>query len=192
MPTDVVLELKSKNGLATLAGSLIQLRLSIQNFAIAVHVDDETQNLSQYNNFLNYGTPKAQGLNVNNNNSDKSKNKSEIGKFSEDYEMLDYMMCQNYTTYSTIQSDPNSPNNSNSLPQSSHIDAFTPTSVPSSFTPTNGDYDPYDGPKISPYTATSGTVKSATILGTTTSTIKRHEIYVWSFAILYWLTHIFF
>ena len=168
--TDVVVELKSKNGLATLAGSLIQLRLSLQNFAIAVHVDDETQNLSQYNNFLNYGTPKAQGLNLNNN--DKNKSKSEIGKFSEDYEMLDYMMCQNYTTYSTIQSDPNSPNKSNST--STHIDTFTPTTVPSSITPSGGVYDPYDGPKIAQYTATSNAVKSATILGTTTSSIKRY------------------
>ena len=165
--TDTIVELKSKNGFASLAGSLIQLRLSVQNYAIAVHVDDETQILSQYNNFLRYGIPKVHSPNGNT----VDKNKSEVGKFSEDYEMLDYMMCQNYTTYSSTASTPSSPSASTASP----ISSFSPpaSSSSSSYTPSDGDYGPYNGPKIDAYTATSSTVKSATILGTTTSSIKR-------------------
>ena len=168
------MEIKSRNGVATLAGSLIQVRLSLQNYAVAIHVD-ASESASLHNNLMNFGIPKVQGPGTNT-------SKSEVGRFKEDYEMLDYMMLQNYTTYSsegnTSSSAPSSPTGHTSSSQNT----FTPTTLPSysSYPPTSitpnksdGDFGPYSGPKVESFATTSSTVKSATVLGSTTSTMTR-------------------
>ena len=178
------MEIKSKNGVATLAGSLIQVRMSLQSYAVAIHVDAK-ESASLHNNLMYSGIPKVQGPGTNT-------SKSEVGRFKEDYEMLDYMMLQNYTTYTSTT---NTSSSALSSPTASHshsasLNTFTPTTLPSystytptSYTPTStltpskseGDFGPYSGPKVESYTATSSAVKSATVLGTTTTAMTRWE-----------------
>ena len=88
-------EIKSKNGMSSLAGSLIQIRLSVRTFAVALHADSD---------ILTAAFPSINGP-----HSPKKVPKGEIGRFSEDYEMLDYMMKQNYTTYPPSPSSSPSP-----------------------------------------------------------------------------------
>jgi hypothetical protein len=94
-------EIKSKNGISSLAGSLIQIRLSVRTFAVALHADSD---------ILTVAFPSINGP-LSTTQTPKKAPKGEIGHFSEDYEMLDYMMRQNYTVYSppvTPQKDPES------------------------------------------------------------------------------------
>ena len=92
---------KNKNGMSSLAGSLIQVRVCVHTFAVALYADQD---------ILAVAFPTINGGLSSPAHSPRKGPKSEIGHFSEEDEMLDYMMLQNYTTYSTSSaSAPTSP-----------------------------------------------------------------------------------
>ena len=110
--SDGVTDAKSKNGMSSLAGSLIQVRVCVHTFAVALYADQD---------ILAVAFPTINGSLSSPTHSPRKGPKSEIGHFSEEDEMLDYMMQQNYTTYSTSSSSaPTSPTNYESFSTSSY------------------------------------------------------------------------
>ena len=101
MSLDGASDSKNKNGMSSLAGSLIQVRVCVHTFAVALYADQD---------ILAVAFPTINGGLSSPAHSPRKGPKSEIGHFSEEDEMLDYMMLQNYTTYSTSSaSAPTSP-----------------------------------------------------------------------------------
>lgn len=147
------MQLKSKSGLASLAGSLIQFRIGVRTFAVAVHADQDILNVA----FAPVTSSTPLGSTPNSNSHSHKRQKSEMGRFSAEEEMLDYMMQQNYTTYTPPPTPP----------------------VPSTDTNTNtvkdpsSTYAPYDGPRIDKFPTISSDIKGGTILGTTSIPTKR-------------------